>query len=279
MQPPAEAPETPGPAPAAARDEWAEAAGWARRNATWLMLAGVAVFIVLPRVLPWQPAAEYLNVFQRLSEWTLRHLERLFKDYGYYVVFFGVLAENSMFLGLLVPGAIILILAGLSAQNGAINIWLVLALAFAATIAGDTVSYFIGRLGWNRALQKTGMGAMMEKVREPLEHNRGWIILGYHFAGYSRVVGPAAAGLFRIPYRKWAPLDYAGGIAWVLAYTLFGVALGMFGLEFGDTKRMARLLELFFTVAVVAAIALALLREARARARQPAPAVVPVEDD
>ena len=57
------------------------------------------------------------------------------------------------------------------------------------------------------------MGKALERVREPVESNSVWIILGYHFAGYSRVVGPVAAGIFQIPYRRWAPLDYAGGIA------------------------------------------------------------------
>ena len=51
--------------------------------------------------------------------------------------------------------------------------------------------------------------------------NSVWIILGYHFAGYSRVVGPVAAGLFQIPYRRWAPLDYAGQV-WSAARGLFG---------------------------------------------------------
>ena len=55
-----------------------------------------------------------VNVFRRFSEWLIGKTEDLFREYGYYVVFFGVLAENSMFLGLFVPGAIILILGGLS---------------------------------------------------------------------------------------------------------------------------------------------------------------------
>jgi membrane-associated protein len=94
-------------------------------------------------------------------------------------------------------------------------------------------------------------------VRGPVESNSVWIILGYHFAGYSRVIGPVAAGLFQIPYRRWAPLDYAGGALWVLAFTFAGYALGLAGVEFGDTKRVVQLLEIaifaIFVVAVVAA--------------------------
>ena len=268
---------------------------WLKKNASWIALAIAFVVIVLPRISPFEGLNGYLNVFERLSEWTLRQLERLFKDYGYYVVFIGVLIENSMFLGLLVPGAIILILAGLAAENGSINIWYVFGLAITATIIGDTISYMIGRLGWMKLIERTGMGKMIEKVREPMESNSTWLILGYHLAGYSRVVGPAAAGIFRIPFRRWAPLDYIGGTIWVLLYTMFGVGLGLAGVEFGDTKRMVQLLEFFFLGIFALAIVIAFARTARTRRtddrggppsggppvggmRRPAHVVVPIED-
>lgn len=236
---------------------------WLKRNGAYLALLFGVVFFVLPNFSPFEGLNGNLNIFQRFSEWVLRQLERLFKDYGYYVVFFGVLVENSMFLGLLVPGAIILILAGLAAENGTINIWLVFALAVVATIIGDTVSYMIGRLGWTKALERTGMSALIERVREPMESNSTWLILVYHLAGYSRVVGPAAAGIFRIPYRRWAPLDYTGGAIWVLLYTMVGVVLGMAGVEFGDTKRMVRLLEFFFLGLFALAILISFARSSR----------------
>ncbi len=246
------------------------AALWIRRNSNYLILGVVLLLVVLPRVSPWDGLNNNLNVFARFSEWVLGHLERLFKDYGYYVVFFGVLLENSMFLGLLVPGAIILILAGLSAENGSINIWLVFGLAISATIIGDTISYMIGRMGWTKMFERMGVDKMIEKVREPMESNSTWIILAYHLAGYSRVVGPAAAGIFRIPFRKWAPLDYTGGAVWVLLYTMAGVILGLAGVQFGDTKRMVQLLEFFFLGLLVAAIIFAVARSA-AKARGDGP--------
>jgi len=251
---------------------------WIKRNFSLIVLALAFAMFVLPYVTPF----EGLNVFQRFSEWTLRQLERLFKDYGYWVVFFGVLLENSMFLGLLVPGSIILILAGLAAENGAINVYYVIGLAAVATIIGDTVSYLIGRFGGTKALERAGVGDMVERVREPMESNSTWIILAYHFAGYSRAVGPAAAGLFRIRYRKWAPLDYMGGCLWALAFTGLGVVLGLAGVEFGDTKRMVRLLELAFLGIFAVAITVAIVRAQRGDGRgkgEPATVVVPVDDN
>jgi len=256
---------------------------WFKRNGSFIALAVVAVFVLLPRISPWDGLNDNLNVVSRLSGWMIGRLETLFHDYGYIVVFFGVLVENAMFLGLLVPGAVILMLAGLSAENGSINIWVVFGLAWIATIIGDTISYMIGRLGWTKFLDRTGMGEMMEKVREPMEQHSSWIILAYHMAGYSRVVGPAAAGLFHIPYRKWAPLDYAGGLIWVLSYTALGYILGTAGLEFGDTKSMVRFLEWFFLGLFAIAIVLAYVRAKRngggGEPRRPATVVVPVDRD
>jgi membrane protein DedA with SNARE-associated domain len=258
--------------------EHSTAEEWIKRNFSLIVLAMAFAIFVLPYVTPF----EGLNVFQRFSEWTLRQLERLFKDYGYWVVFFGVLLENSMFLGLLVPGSIILILAGLAAENGAINVYYVIGLAACATIIGDTISYFVGRFGGTKALERAGVGDMVERVREPMESNSTWIILAYHFAGYSRAVGPAAAGLFRIRYRKWAPLDYVGGCLWAVALTGLGVVLGLAGVEFGDTKRMVRLLELAFLGVFAVAITVAIVRAQRGDQRDkraaPATVVVPVDD-
>jgi membrane protein DedA with SNARE-associated domain len=256
------------------------AVAWVRRNTSWIALGAALVLFLLPRLSPFHGLNNYLNFAQRFTEWSLRKIEALFKDYGYWVVFLGVLLENSMFLGLLVPGAIILILAGLAAENGAINIWLVLGLGVTATIIGDTLSYGIGRLGWARVLERGALAGMVERVRGSMQSDHTWIILAYHFAGYSRVVGPAAAGLFRIPYRKWAPLDYAGGTLWVGAYTMFGVVLGLFGVEFGDTKRMVNLLELFFTALLVIAVLTTIYRSRRRAAPEgTTPAAVMVRAD
>jgi membrane protein DedA with SNARE-associated domain len=257
-------------------------AAFLKRNLNWLVLAFGFTFFVFPHISPWESLNYYLAFTQRFSEWTLRKLENLFSDYGYYVVFLGVFLENSMFLGLLVPGSIILVLGGLAGENGTINVWLVMALAIAATISGDTISYLVGRMGWTKALERSAAAGTIERLRGSMQSNATWIILAYHWTGYSRALGPAAAGTFRIPYRKWAPLDYAGGTVWAIAYTMLGVLLGVFGVEFGDTKVMLRLIELMFLIIIVVAIGTAWYRASKGAlppTTPSAPITVPVEDD
>lgn len=257
---------------------------WIKRNLNWLALAVGLTFFVLPHLSPFETLNYYLNSAQRLSQWTLGKLENLFADYGYYVVFLGVLLENAMFLGFLVPGSVILILAGLSAQNGSINIWFVFALAIIATIIGDTLSYAVGRMGWAKAIERGAAAGIVERLRGAMESNHVWIILGYHWAGYSRAVGPAAAGLFQVPYRRWAPLDYSGGAVWAVAFIMIGVLLGMLGVEFSDTKTLVRLIEVLFLAIFVVAITIAWYRASKGEPTPltdaPAAAViVPGEDD
>lgn len=257
-----------------------------RQFVNWAAIIIALVFFVIPRVSPFDGLNSFLNdlnVFRRFSEWLLAKIEALFENYGYYVVFFGVLAENSMFLGLFVPGAIILMLGGLAAENGSLSLWYVLALGVAGTVIGDTVSYLVGRLGWARFMERGAMGRALERVREPVESNSAWIILGYHFAGYSRVVGPVAAGLFQIPYRRWAPLDYIGGTVWVIAFTMLGYIIGLAGVEFGDTKRMVQIVELvvfaIFAVAIVATVARAYQARERQAVGEGATVIIPVDQE
>ncbi len=229
-----------------------------------MAVAVVFVFLILPQINPFEGLNQYLTVVQRFNRWVVMRLEGLFANWGYHVVFFGVLMENSMFLGLFVPGSILLILAGLSAENGSIHLWLVLVLAVVATIIGDTISYGIGRLGWTKALERTGMGDTIAKVRVRMESHSTWLILAYHFAGYSRVFGPTAAGLFQIPYRRWAPLDYAGATLWVFAFTGLGVVLGLAGVEFKDTKTVTRIVELLLFGLLIGGVILVYTRATRA---------------
>jgi len=76
----------------------------------------------------------------------------LFDSYGYWVIFLGMLFENTLFLGLVVPGVLLLLLAGISAGNGELSPYLAFLLALTATILGDTTSYLMGRFGWSRVV-------------------------------------------------------------------------------------------------------------------------------
>ena len=185
-----------------------------------------------------------------LLRWAADTIQSLFEDYGYWVVFFGTLFENTLLLGLLVPGAVVVLLAGLAAHDGTISAPEAIALGIIGTVIGDTISYFLGRYGWSRFGQTQVLQALMEKVREPLLRRGTAFVLFYHFAGYTRVIGPTAAGLLRMPFRKWAPVDYGGAVLWIFGYFGIGYGLGIAGITLDSTDRYFRFVEWVLLAAI-----------------------------
>jgi membrane-associated protein len=64
--------------------------------------------------------------------------------WGYYGLFLMTFLETSAFLGFLVPGESMVVIAGLLASRGVLGLGDVIWVASAGAIMGDTVGYFIG---------------------------------------------------------------------------------------------------------------------------------------
>lgn len=180
------------------------------------------------------------GAYSSLIRWAADSVHTLFERYGYLAVFLGTLSENTLFVGLIVPGSLVIILAGISAHDGTFSAPLALVVGVAGTIIGDTISYCLGRFGYARFgfLRKA-----TETIREPILQRGTAFVLTYHFAGYTRVVGPTAAGVLRMPFIKWALADYAGAVLWVSTYIGIGYGLGIAGLTLDSTDEYFRYLE------------------------------------
>src|SRR5437660_11838651 len=62
------------------------------------------------------------HLYGSLIRWAADSVHSLFDSYGYWVVFFGTLCENVLFLGLIVPGVLVILLAGISAHEGSLEL-------------------------------------------------------------------------------------------------------------------------------------------------------------
>src|SRR5215213_4243331 len=210
-----------------------------------------------------------LELYQWLVREALGLARDLFEDYGYLVVFLGTALENTLFLGLFIPGIFILILAGISAQNGLINLPLAILIAIAGTSIGDTVSYAGGRFGWQRALETTGKVPWMDTIRAALVHRPAVFVIAYHFMGYTRLVGPLTAGLLRIPFWRWWILDLVGATLWVTTYVVAGYILGRLGFQLSEADDNVRQLEWGFAILAVLAVGGWLLLRRRGGGKAP----------
>jgi len=197
----------------------------------------------------------------------------LFRDYGYLVVFLGTCLENTLFLGLFIPGIFVLLLAGISAENGLISFPLALVIGVAGTSLGDTASYLAGRFGWKRALEHTRNVPWMDTIQAALRRHPALFVLAYHFMGYTRLVGPILAGAFRLPALRWWLLDFAGAVLWVTTYLSLGFLFGRLGFELDEAEDNVRRLEWLFVGLALAGIVLWWLMRLRAGKGEP-PAVL-----
>jgi membrane protein DedA with SNARE-associated domain len=207
--------------------------------------------------------AKLFGAYSWLLETAVEAVHNLFEDYGYWVIFLGTLFENTLLLGLIVPGVIVILLAGVNAENGVISPPIAFVLGVLGTAIGDTLSYWAGRLGWTRVQPGGSVHAFTERVREPILRRGPLFVLVYHFAGYTRLFGPAAAGLLRMPYRQWAPADYLGAMVWVGFYLGAGYALGLAGFSLDSSEKWFRAFE-WGLLAVIAVWVIVLLRSGQA---------------
>ena len=88
-----------------------------------------------------------------------------FERYGYLIVFAMGILENAAFVGAVVPGDVVLLLAGFYVQRSGLDLAPVVILAFVGALIGDTIGYTIGRLGGRRIVERFGGGRILPHDR------------------------------------------------------------------------------------------------------------------
>jgi membrane protein DedA with SNARE-associated domain len=144
-----------------------------------------------------------------------------------YVGVAGLIALESM--GLPLPGETALIAAAVLAQQGHLDLGLVIALAAAAAIVGDNLGYVIGRKAGRRLLERPGR--LARQRRALLEHTERFferhgpkaVFLG-RWVVVLRYTAAWMAGVHRMPWKRFVLWNALGGIGWattvgLLAYT------------------------------------------------------------
>src|SRR3954452_19980099 len=93
----------------------------------------------------------------------LQGLTHLFDEYGYAVIFAGVMLES---IGLPLPGESLMIAAALyAAGSGHLNILILVPVAAAGAIIGDQIGYGVGRWIGYRVLTRWGRRAGLSDER------------------------------------------------------------------------------------------------------------------
>jgi membrane protein DedA with SNARE-associated domain len=135
--------------------------------------------------------------------------------------------ETGAFVGLVVPGETVMLLGGAVAGQGAIDIYLLIAIAWFTAWAGDTTSFFIGRrLGREFVIKhgpRVGIGhERFEKVEDYFSRHGGKTIFIGRFISLVRAFAPFIAGSSGMRYRAFVPYSILGTGLWASAHILVG---------------------------------------------------------
>src|SRR5215510_3968199 len=140
----------------------------------------------------------------------------LFVAYGYWIVFTAILLDNA---GLPIPGELILLAFGIVAKDGHLDLVMGLLVAAAAGMTGDSVGYWVGRLGGGRVLARLAR-------RPRFRPGNASVVFGRFVIG-ARVLLAPLAGVTRMPFARFLVFDGVGCLVWASAFILIGYASGV----------------------------------------------------
>ena len=149
---------------------------------------------------------------------------------GYAVLIFVVFAETGLAAGFFLPGDSLLVVAGLFAAKGDLNIAILLGSLFVAAVVGDAVGYYSGaKLGpriFTRQKSLLFRPSHLQKAHAFYEKYGGKTIIIARFVPIVRTFAPIVARAAQMSYRKFAAYNIVGGFLWVFSMLLTGYFLG-----------------------------------------------------
>lgn len=160
-------------------------------------------------------------------------IETLLAKGGVFVYFgliFIVFAETGLAVGFFLPGDSLLVVAGLFAAAGKLNLAILLSTLFVAAVVGDAVGYLTGaRLGprlFSRQKSLLFRPSHLQKAHSFYEKYGGKTIIIARFVPIVRTFAPIVAGAANMPYRRFVVFNVVGGFLWVFSMILAGYFLG-----------------------------------------------------
>ncbi len=188
-----------------------------RRLAILAIAAAVAAaYYLISRVIPHDELQQLLeDISNTLGAWT------------YLLVGVFAFAETGAFVGLVVPGETVMLLGGAVAGQGAIDVYILIGIAWFAAWAGDSTSFLVGRRLGREFVMRHGprFGLSHERfegVEDYFSRHGGKTIFIGRFVGIVRALAPFIAGSSGMRYRDFVPYSILGTGIWSSAHILIG---------------------------------------------------------
>lgn len=140
-----------------------------------------------------------------------------------------VFGECAMFIGMVLPGETMAVLAGAAAALGRTSLVSVLVVVTLAAIIGDNVGYAVGRRFGPRLHRRVKNPAHRRRLADAearLRLRGGLAVFIGRWTPFVRSVMPSLAGISRMPYGKFLVWDLLGAGSWSVVSVVAGFAAG-----------------------------------------------------
>jgi membrane-associated protein len=176
-----------------------------------------------------------IELFNSVKEWLNPKIiiETLLAKGGIFVyvgLVFIVFAETGLAVGFFLPGDSLLVVAGLFAATGKLNVAVLLSSLFIAAVVGDAVGYYtgatVGPKLFRRQKSLLFRPSHLQRAHQFYEKYGGKTIIIARFVPIVRTFAPIVAGAAQMPYRRFFVFNVVGGLLWVSSMVLGGYYLG-----------------------------------------------------
>ncbi|MEA3275410.1 MAG: VTT domain-containing protein [Pseudomonadota bacterium] len=149
--------------------------------------------------------------------------------WAHLAVFLVALVESLAVVGLIVPGVIMMLGAGALIAAGALEFWPVCLWAIAGAVAGDGLSYWLGRHFQGQLKTLWPFSRYPDSLESGVsffEKYGGKSVAFGRFVGPVRAVIPLVAGMMGMSPGRFLVANVLSAIAWAPAYLLPGIVFG-----------------------------------------------------
>lgn len=154
----------------------------------------------------------------------------LLGNYVYFGLFFVIFAETGLAVGFFLPGDSLLVVSGLFAAAGKLNVALVMVAFFLGSVIGDNTGYWTGRMMgktlFNRESSWIFKPSRVEKAKHFFEKYGVKTVVLARFVPIVRTFAPLVVGAAEMPYSKFLTFSIIGGALWICSMVLAGYFLG-----------------------------------------------------
>lgn len=144
-------------------------------------------------------------------------VNHLISQYGYLALFIGCIAEGETFT----------LLGGVAAHEGLLHYGLVVLVAMAGGILGDTALFFIGRHYGSAILKRFKKHQkQIAKANKLIRKRPVLFVIGVRFMYGLRILGPIIIGASKLKPQKFLLFNVIGAVAWALIFVTLGYVGG-----------------------------------------------------